>query len=721
MKRMFTLVISVLTIILASPMLYASEVSQVTEEISSVKSETAKLESEVTQDKINEKEVDKIEANENIQSQILRSGVKYAPENPTPEQVESADPTDIVIFDDSKIENNVANKLKVPIGEITVADMERLDSIGLFGYDNTIVHNMDLTGLEYAIHMTSIDIYGAKKTVIDDLTPISNLKQLKQLNLFQCGIKDVTTLSNLTNLNSLGLGDNEINDISSLSKLSKLENISISKNEISDITVLANFPSVRMLDISNTNVTDTSILSNLTKLQSLGLSNIKTNDISSIQNLTNLFVLGAENNNISDISALRKLTKLETVYLANNNISDITPMSKLVNIKDLDLSNNKVKETSALSSMINMLYLYLDNNEIHEISAASNMPQLQVLWVNNNNITTIPSLQSSRQFFYALSANNNNISDLSTLTQFKSMGAVLALDLNNQIIELPDIVVNTNAEISHDIIGFEGEKIPISLGVPILGENNLSALYAVEELTDNGTKIKYNVTIKQKVTYHVISAKESVTINEGTILTDEKILELFNVENANGQKVSVDQSAVDYNVPATYNIILSDGTDEITVSLIVEDILPTISIGNDTLVIEVGSNELNLVEAFEVIATEIIEGDLTSNIKINDSNVDYNTIGKYNVTFSVTDNEDNLVEKSATVSVVSNEKSTLEKNPNISNKSQQRTNKEAMVTPNSDSQNNKLMSTGSNMKILLIILTLIFTVVITWKKKRMYL
>lgn len=49
----------------------------------------------------------------------------YAPTHPTREEVEAASATDLVIIPDPNLEELISSTLSVPIGEITVGDMER--------------------------------------------------------------------------------------------------------------------------------------------------------------------------------------------------------------------------------------------------------------------------------------------------------------------------------------------------------------------------------------------------------------------------------------------------------------------------------------------------------------------------------------------------------------------------------------------------------------------
>ena len=68
-------------------------------------------------------------------------------------------------------------------------------------------------------------------------------------------------------------------------------------------------------------------------------------------------------------------------------------------------------------------------------------------------------------------------------------------------------------------------------------------------------------------------------------------------------------------------------------------------------IIKVGET-LNLTEGVYAIDAE--DGDITSNVVLS-GDVNFNKVGRYNVTYTITDNDGNTVEKARTISVVNME------------------------------------------------------------------
>ena len=110
--------------------------------------------------------------------------------------------------------------------------------------------------------------------------------QLTQLRATDIGITDLTGLEYAINLDTLDLGNNGIRDVRPLAGLIALSHLSLWNNQVEDITPLANLTNLVSLNLSYNNVADVSILANLTNLQSLAMQFNLATDFSPLQNLT---------------------------------------------------------------------------------------------------------------------------------------------------------------------------------------------------------------------------------------------------------------------------------------------------------------------------------------------------------------------------------------------------------------------------------------------------
>ncbi len=194
----------------------------------------------------------------------------------------------------------------------------------------------DLTGIEYATELTVLNLgyvltNGGRvnNNSISDLSPLSGLTKLTELNLFRNTIADLSPLSNLKELRELDLsGNSYISDLSPLSGMTRMRTLHIYSNNISDLSPLSGMSDLRWLSVSNNLIWDISPLSGLTELRGVSLSN----------------------NAVSDLSPLSGLTMLERVHILDCDVSDLSPLVASVGLRGenslVDLRDNPLSDVS---------------------------------------------------------------------------------------------------------------------------------------------------------------------------------------------------------------------------------------------------------------------------------------------------------------------------------------------------------------------------------------
>lgn len=160
--------------------------------------------------------------------------------------------------------------------------------------------------------------------------------------------------------------DADISDISALKNLTNLQSLNLGKNKISEIGALRNLKNLTSLDLQRNSISDISALSGLNKLKSLTLDHNDISDISALSGLTSLTMLSVQNNEITDISALSGLTDLAELHLERNKISRITALGELKNLKNLNLSDNSINDVEILGNLKKLKYLYLYRNKMSD-------------------------------------------------------------------------------------------------------------------------------------------------------------------------------------------------------------------------------------------------------------------------------------------------------------------------------------------------------------------
>jgi Leucine-rich repeat (LRR) protein len=100
-----------------------------------------------------------------------------------------------------------------------------------------------------------------------DLSPISQLKNLKELNLQGTGISDLSSIQNLTNLEILwlhwGAYEMRISDISKLSKLTNLKVLDLDGDTVSDFTPILGMKRLNELSVWGNRIKDLSVFTQL--------------------------------------------------------------------------------------------------------------------------------------------------------------------------------------------------------------------------------------------------------------------------------------------------------------------------------------------------------------------------------------------------------------------------------------------------------------------------
>ena len=163
------------------------------------------------------------------------------------------------------------------------------------------------------------------------------------------GISDLTGLEFAINLTYLDLGHNSLTHISPLTELTKLIKLALDNNLVSDISALARLTKLTDLTLANNSIVEISPLATLTALEQLLIGNNAISDISPIAELTNLKLVYLEDNNIKDVSPLKRLVHLKVVQLADNIVSDLSPLAESQGMKDgtqIDVRKNPLSYPS---------------------------------------------------------------------------------------------------------------------------------------------------------------------------------------------------------------------------------------------------------------------------------------------------------------------------------------------------------------------------------------
>lgn len=319
----------------------------------------------------------------------------------------------VAVFIDATLAFVVRRTLGLDVGNggdihnVRIADLSKLRSLSAGGLPRGMPEIIDLSGLEHATQLMTLNLGGHSVT---DLTPLETLTKLTSLDLWQNEIVDISPLAGLKELRELRLGSNDLSDIGPITNLRELRDLNLSSNRISDIGPLAQ-------------------LVNLAELELDGYGN-GVGDIGPLAKLTNLTVLSLLSNQIVDIGALAQLRKLTRLQLGYNRIRDVTPLAQMESLATLSLAHNQIRDISPLATLTGLSTLRLSDNQIRDVSSLARLSEfaLEELDLRDNRIQDVTSL-ASFTYLEELRLRGNPIADTSPLAALIDGNPDLRVDI----------------------------------------------------------------------------------------------------------------------------------------------------------------------------------------------------------------------------------------------------------------------------------------------------
>ena len=156
-----------------------------------------------------------------------------------------------------------------------------------------------------------------------DLSGISGLARLKELNISGCGIASLNGIS-MESLSVLNVSNNKINSIETLAKAETLVNLNLSYNAITEAEALKTCINLQQLSLEGNPLEGLDWMETLTRLISVNLSctNLTEEDLAHMQNLKQLQTLDLSGNMIFGLSVLTDLDGLQEVNVSNTPLNN---------------------------------------------------------------------------------------------------------------------------------------------------------------------------------------------------------------------------------------------------------------------------------------------------------------------------------------------------------------------------------------------------------------
>jgi Leucine-rich repeat (LRR) protein len=238
-------------------------------------------------------------------------------------------------------------------------DLHIGDSVRLTRYDTLVLNDERFLGqLRQVLRKRSLDLSGRGDLV--DLSPLSKLRQLRELTISHTQVRDLSPLRNLAQLQRLDLSHTPVEDLQPLRYCDALQRLNVAHTQVDDLGVIAELPALQVLDLSFSNITSLAPLQNGPALTELDLSGTSIFNLDALATQTQLAVLNLSGTTIYDLQPLSELTQLRVLNCDRTNIADLAPLAGAKSLRLLRVDSTRVLSLRSLTSLRDLQKVYCD-------------------------------------------------------------------------------------------------------------------------------------------------------------------------------------------------------------------------------------------------------------------------------------------------------------------------------------------------------------------------
>jgi len=193
-----------------------------------------------------------------------------------------------------------------------------------------------ITSLEDVRLLPNLRILCVASEQIEDISPLSGLKDLFQVELRGNDIRDISPFSEMKSLAAVGLNSNPVQDISPLTECTQLKSLDLCSVDTYDGSAMAGLGSLDFLDISN--ATDSYRYLAGKTITELKVSRTSLSDLSLLADVGGLKRLELSGTQLSELSGLENLPELEYINLSGISADDFGVLLRLPNLQKVTVS-----------------------------------------------------------------------------------------------------------------------------------------------------------------------------------------------------------------------------------------------------------------------------------------------------------------------------------------------------------------------------------------------
>lgn len=305
----------------------------------------------------------------------------------------------------------------------------------------------DISNIEALSQIQNLKKLNLSKTSVSAIEPLYELRDLTWLDLSYTKVNSLRPLENNHSLQYLNISNSQIESIAALEEASSLNKLCMDNTPISQIEPIMGLSGLRDLRADNTQIPQSDfegyIISNprcLCVYQTESLQNWwntlsstwqdvfmklqkwdnkpNTNELHQLIKSTEFSI--ENNRNIETIKELEGFVFLKKLNISGTQVSDVSSLVKLSRIHSLDLSQTPILNLDVLAELPLLKSVIISNTQISYLDWVAELTKLQVLDISGTQIKNLKAL-SSLYMLETLIAYNTRISNLKPLNELVSL------------------------------------------------------------------------------------------------------------------------------------------------------------------------------------------------------------------------------------------------------------------------------------------------------------
>lgn len=258
---------------------------------------------------------------------------------------------------------------------------------------------------------------------VEDIHAIRPLKKLRKLILNNSSVKDLSPLSNMPFLSELQLKHTQIRSLEALQNLLSLQKLYVDHTSISDLSPLRKLEGLTHIYLGHTSVRDLTPLVDMIDLTHLNIPHTQIKDLNPIRKHRALTHLSIQHSLISSLNPIRDLFALQHLNLGYTPVQNITPLKGMESLKFLSLQSTRINSMKPIGHLRKLRHLNLDQCETHDLSSLKSLSELQYFSLRQTSLSSIDTLGTYPKL-KTLHLDQTRVNSLDGIQHFESLEEV---------------------------------------------------------------------------------------------------------------------------------------------------------------------------------------------------------------------------------------------------------------------------------------------------------